>query len=75
MSKNQEPGAGIVHFKTALGEGSCEIYEYEVVDIVANMASYAIGSSLIFVINDNKINRTNQIVEHISVGIPRSHGY
>jgi uncharacterized metal-binding protein YceD (DUF177 family) len=41
--------------------------------IVANMASDAISSSLILVINDNMINETNHIVEHVFINIPRSH--
>jgi hypothetical protein len=35
---------------------------WELCVIVANMASYAISSSLIFVIHDNMINGTNHIV-------------
>jgi hypothetical protein len=38
---------------------------------VANMASYAISSSLILVIHDNMINETNHIVEHVFVDISR----
>jgi hypothetical protein len=41
---------------------------------VANMASYAISSSLILVIHDNMINGTNHIVTHIFVDISRSQG-
>jgi hypothetical protein len=42
---------------------------------VANMVSYAICSSLILVIHDNMINGANHIIEHVFVGISRSHGY
>jgi hypothetical protein len=41
---------------------------------VANMASYAISSSMILVIHDNMINVTNHIVEHVFVDISRSQG-
>jgi hypothetical protein len=41
---------------------------------VANMASFVICSSLILVINDNMINGTNYIVEHVFVDISRSQG-
>jgi hypothetical protein len=37
---------------------------------VAIMISYVICSSLILVINDNMINETNHILEHVLVGIP-----
>jgi hypothetical protein len=39
------------------------------------MASYAICSSLILVVNDKMVNGTSHIVGRIFVGIPRSHGY
>jgi hypothetical protein len=39
------------------------------------MASCAICSSFDLVINYNMINVTNLFVEHVFVGIPRSHGY
>jgi hypothetical protein len=39
---------------------------------VANMASNAISSSLILVINDNMTNETNHIAKHVFVDIPRS---
>jgi hypothetical protein len=45
-----------------------------ILDTVANMASYAISSRLILVIHGNIINRTNHIVEHVFVDISRSHG-
>jgi hypothetical protein len=45
-----------------------------ILDTVANMASYAISLRLILVIHGNMINRTNHIVEHVFVDISRSHG-
>jgi hypothetical protein len=41
---------------------------------VANMAPYAISSSLILVIHDNMINGTNHIVYHVFVDIYSSQG-
>jgi hypothetical protein len=41
---------------------------------VANMASYAIISSLILVIYDNMINGTNNIVKHVFVDNSSSQG-
>jgi hypothetical protein len=40
----------------------------------ANMASYAISSSMILVIHDNMINGTNHSVYHVFVDISRSQG-
>jgi hypothetical protein len=42
--------------------------------IVANMAPFAISSSLILVIHDNMINETNHIVYHVFVDISGSQG-
>jgi hypothetical protein len=44
------------------------------INSVANMASYAISSSLILVIHDNMIIGTNHIVQHLFIGISRSQG-
>jgi hypothetical protein len=44
----------------------------ELVRVVANMASYAISSSMILVIHDNMINGTDHIVYHVCVDISRS---
>jgi hypothetical protein len=41
---------------------------------VANLASYAISSSLILLIHDNMINGTNHIVQLVFVDISRSQG-
>jgi hypothetical protein len=43
--------------------------------VVANMASYAICSSLILVIHDNMTNETNHIVQHVFVDPFRSQGW
>jgi hypothetical protein len=43
-------------------------------DLVGNMASYAICSSLILVIHNNMTNVTNHIVEHVFVDISRPQG-
>jgi hypothetical protein len=40
-----------------------------------NIASYVVCSSLILVIHENMTNRTNYIIEHVFVGIPRSHRF
>jgi hypothetical protein len=44
------------------GESKDKLKSFERSGIVANMASYAISSSLILVIHDNMINGTNHIV-------------
>jgi hypothetical protein len=41
---------------------ACVIINHQKGEIVANMASYAISSSLILVIHDNMMNGTNHII-------------
>jgi hypothetical protein len=64
-----DAGATPAGFCSCTSRKGCEAFQ-----LVENMASYAISSSMILVIHENIINGTNHIVYHVFVDISRSQG-